>query len=67
MTIKPETGLDGLLQAFASPDWPTVRDAVDQGGGLLRHAAMEPFVHARLGERMFGLDRTMGILMGLVI
>jgi signal transduction histidine kinase len=55
MGIKPETGLDGLLQAFASPDWPTVRDAVDQGGGLLRHAAMEPFVHARLGERMFGL------------
>jgi signal transduction histidine kinase len=55
--IAPERGLDGLLQAFGSSNWPTVRDAVDQGGGLLRHAAMEPFVHARLGERMFGLAR----------
>ncbi|ABK43798.1 histidine kinase [Magnetococcus marinus MC-1] len=56
-TIKPETGLDGLLQAFCSSNWPTVRDAVDQGGGLLRYAAMEPFVHARLGEQMFSLAR----------
>ena len=57
MIFKPETGLDGLFQAFASDNWPTVRDAVDQGGLVLRHAGMDQTVHARLGEQMHRLAK----------
>ncbi len=55
MEIKPETGLNGLLEAFESEHWTMAREAVEQTGNILRQLELDPATHARIGRGMIKL------------
>ena len=52
MDITHETVLDGLFNTFESDDWSVVRDAIDQGGAILRRGGLPPDLHALVGQRL---------------
>ncbi|MBF0310512.1 MAG: HAMP domain-containing histidine kinase [Magnetococcales bacterium] len=56
MATEPETGLTGLLKDIDSDQWSTVREAVDQAGGLLRQGGLDPTAHSLVGQRLAKLS-----------
>jgi signal transduction histidine kinase len=52
MNVTHDTVLDGLFHTFESDDWSVVRDAVDQGGAILKRGGLPPALHAHVGEKL---------------